>query len=223
MADFASHLPLSQRQESDESGVSADWREPLSQTLGATADLLSALTPEQWDSQSLCAGWRVRDVAGHLVWRVGNSNRQLLRSGARAYFGSVPKRGLNPHRTIDALSRAEAEASPAQLVARLRQIAAEKASGTGRHGISELTEVVVHGYDLAQPLGLALPVATAASGAVALRRSLLSPTPVKVVLAKRTLVATDAGWRVGRGPELTGSAEAIVLFLFGRRSLADLG
>ncbi|WP_022884145.1 maleylpyruvate isomerase family mycothiol-dependent enzyme [Glaciibacter superstes] len=222
MADYARHLPLSQRQESDESGVSTDWREPVSQTLARAADLLAALTPEQWESPSLCAGWSVRDVAGHLAWRVGSSNRQLLGSGARTYFGSIVTDGLNPNRTIDALSRAAAEASPAELVARLRQIAVDKAAGDGRHGIGELTEVVVHGYDLAQPLGLALPVGWAASGAVALRRSLMSPLTVRVVLTKRTLVATDAGWRVGHGPELTGTAEAIVLYLFGRRSLADL-
>jgi uncharacterized protein (TIGR03083 family) len=29
--------------------------------------LLAALTPEQWESPSLCDGWRVRDVAVHLL------------------------------------------------------------------------------------------------------------------------------------------------------------
>jgi hypothetical protein len=39
--------------------------------------------------------------------------------------------------------------------------------------------------------------------------------PVAVV-RDRTLAPTDADWRIGRGPELPGSAAAIVLFLFGR-------
>ena len=28
--------------------------------------LLRSLEPQQWDAPSLCAGWRVRDVAAHL-------------------------------------------------------------------------------------------------------------------------------------------------------------
>jgi len=30
------------------------------------ADLLDELTPAQWDTPSLCAGWRVREVAAHM-------------------------------------------------------------------------------------------------------------------------------------------------------------
>ena len=33
----------------------------------ALADDLEGLTPEQWATQSLCAEWAVRDVAGHLT------------------------------------------------------------------------------------------------------------------------------------------------------------
>ncbi len=29
------------------------------------ADFLAGLSPEQWDSPTLCAGWRVRDVVAH--------------------------------------------------------------------------------------------------------------------------------------------------------------
>ena len=31
------------------------------------ADLLESLTSAEWDEPSLCRGWRVRDVAGHLA------------------------------------------------------------------------------------------------------------------------------------------------------------
>jgi hypothetical protein len=30
-------------------------------------DFLASLTPAQWDAQSLCQGWRVRDVAVHML------------------------------------------------------------------------------------------------------------------------------------------------------------
>ncbi|TFB48400.1 maleylpyruvate isomerase family mycothiol-dependent enzyme [Cryobacterium tagatosivorans] len=215
MADLAKYLPLSQRPAGDESGANSNWGGHLAATLTATADLLAGLTAEQWEAPSLCAGWRVRDVAGHIVWRLGSSNRDLVRSLLRAW----PGRSLRPSRAIDAVSRAAAEASPADLVARIRSIAADKAGGRGRHGIIELTEAVVHGYDIARPLGLGLAVAPTASGAVALRRSLIAPTGIKAVLHGRTLTATDADWSVGRGPALPGTAEEILLFLFDRGPL----
>ena len=31
------------------------------------AQLLESLTPEQWDTQSLCSEWKVRDVVAHLT------------------------------------------------------------------------------------------------------------------------------------------------------------
>ncbi len=33
----------------------------------AIADLLDTLTPEQWETPSLCGAWTVRDLAAHLV------------------------------------------------------------------------------------------------------------------------------------------------------------
>ena len=31
------------------------------------ADFLATLTPEQWDSPTLCTRWRVRDVVAHVI------------------------------------------------------------------------------------------------------------------------------------------------------------
>ena len=214
MAEFARLLPLSLRSVGNESGVNARWSGHLAATLTAIADLLAGLTPEQWEAQSLCAGWRVRDVAGHLVWRLGSSRRELVGSAARAYLGHF----VRPSRAIDVVSRAAATAEPAQLVARLREIAAARAA-SGRGGITELTEAVVHGLDVAHPLGLTLPVHATAGGAVALRRSLIAPTEIKAVLRTRRLVATDAEWSVGHGTPLRAPASGLILFLFGRGPL----
>lgn len=215
MAEFARHLPLSLRRTGDEAGVNARWAGHVGATTAAIADLAATLTAEQWEAPSLCAGWRVRDVAGHLVWRLGSSTPHLLGSAARAYVGHH----LHPARAIDDLSRAAARAEPAELVQSLRQIAQAKSAGHGRTGITELTEAVVHGLDLAHPLGLALPLHPIAGGAVALRRSLIAPIEIKAVLRTRTLVATDAEWQVGHGAELPGSTEQLLLFLFGRGPL----
>jgi len=214
MAEFARLLPLSLRSVGNESGVNARWSGHLAATLTAVADLLDTLTPEQWETQSLCAGWRVRDVAGHLVWRLGSSKRQLVTSAGRAYLGHF----VRPARAIDAVSRAAAQAPPEQLVARLREIAAARAA-VGPGGIADLTEAVVHGLDVARALGLTLPIHPTAGGAVALRRSLIAPTEIKAVLRIRRLEATDAEWSVGHGEPLRSTAAALLVFLFGRGPL----
>jgi uncharacterized protein (TIGR03083 family) len=215
MADFAQHLPLSQRARVDESGIESTWAPHIATTLTAIADLLESLTAEEWNAPSLRGGWRVRDVVGHLVWRLGSSRWELITSTARA---AVPRFG-NLGRAVDALSREAAEAQPAELIRSVRRIAAAKTERRTRGGIAELTEAVVGGLDIAHPLGRTLPIDPLASGAVAVRRSLLAPADVRGVLRARTLVAADAGWRVGRGPVIRGTAEAHILFLFGRTPL----
>ena len=52
------------------------------------ADLLEGLTEEQWESPSLCAGWRVRDVAAHVAMApqvpgIGRMLADAARAGGR--------------------------------------------------------------------------------------------------------------------------------------------
>jgi uncharacterized protein (TIGR03083 family) len=39
---------------------------------GAFADLLADMSPEQWESQTRCSGWRVADVAAHVVGQLSD-------------------------------------------------------------------------------------------------------------------------------------------------------
>ena len=48
------------------------------------ADLCDTLTPEQWDTRSLCAKWRVRDVVGHVARR-----REPEHGSADGHAGSL--------------------------------------------------------------------------------------------------------------------------------------
>jgi uncharacterized protein (TIGR03083 family) len=216
MSDFARHLPLSQRPNGDESGVTNDRRPMIGDALCRIADLLESLPAPEWEAASLCSGWRVRDVAGHLVWRLGSSTPELLASARDAVFCErVP-----PWRVIDWVSRRAALSTPDDLVMQLRGVADARLANRGRKGVHELTEVIVHGYDIAHALGRPISFARAATGAVAFARTPAAPTAIKAAVRGRTLVASDAGWSVGHGPELVAPAEAHILFLFGRsRSL----
>ena len=46
--------------------VDSRWR-VIAAERRTLADLLEPLTDEQWEAPSLCAGWRVRDVAAHIA------------------------------------------------------------------------------------------------------------------------------------------------------------
>ena len=46
------------------------------------ADLLEGLSAEQWETPSLCAGWRVRDVGAHLSLAATAGTGEVLRAAA---------------------------------------------------------------------------------------------------------------------------------------------
>jgi uncharacterized protein (TIGR03083 family) len=213
MSEISRHLPLSQRTPEPEAKVTAVWSEEIADVLDRTADLLASLDAEGWEAASMCEGWTVRDVAGHIVWRVGASNAAMVRTAA----GSMRRRPhLNPMRVMDDLSADEAARSPEELVARIRAIAAGKRAGTGRKRLPELLEVVVHAFDIAHALRADLELDARSTGAVAVARAAIAPASIRGVLRARTLRASDAGWSVGHGPVIEATASTLIMYLFGR-------
>lgn len=212
MDDISQHLPLSQRASGDESGVSGNWRPLIGDSLIRLADLLDTLTPEQWEAPSLCTGWTVREVAGHLVWVVGSSRRKVLTAIIRSCVGSR----ILPMTAVDRLSRATAHHSTVELVRMLRELASRRLAGLGRRGVGDLTEVVVHGYDIAAALAHELAFSAVATGAVAVARAARAPAETKALLRNHIFTATDAGWSVGRGTPLAAPTDVLIPRLFSR-------
>jgi len=213
MSEISRHLPLSQRASEPEAKVTGIWSAEIADVLERTADLLASLDADGWQAASMCDGWTVRDVAGHVVWRVGASNAAM----ARTAIGSMLRRPhLNPMRAMDDLSADEAARSPEDLVARIRAIAAGKRAGKGRKRLPELLEVVVHAFDIAHALKVDLELDHRSTGAVAVARAAIAPAAVRGVLRARTLRASDAGWSVGHGPVIEATASTLIMYLFGR-------
>jgi hypothetical protein len=202
MSDVAKYLPLSQTARGDESGVSSDWSGQLA--------LVENVRPEELDGEGLVAGTRVRDVAGHLCWRLGTPRPARIRA--------VLRQMLTARQGAAAAVRALAAstAHQASLVATIRGLAATAAQSGTRSSIADLSVAVVDGLDVALSTGRVLAIDGVATGAVALARSLSAPTPIRAVVRERTLTATDADWSVGIGRALPGTAAQIVLFLWGR-------
>ena len=52
------------------------------------ADAMDTLTPDQWAAPSLCYGWTVRDIAGHLIspFTVGIGRMMITVAESRGSF-----------------------------------------------------------------------------------------------------------------------------------------
>ena len=88
-------------------------------------------------------------------------------------------------------------------------------------GAIALTDGVIHQQDIRRPLGR--PRTIPADHLVpALRTALFGPVLRGVLKARDVrLVATDIDWSFGRGPEVRGTGEALLMAVAGRKAVAD--
>ena len=178
-------------------------------------ETLEGLRPDQWATPSLCSGWRVVDVAAHLAWA------PALGPGAGAV--AMVRHGFSMNRMIERSAVGWSARGRGAIVAQLRDNARSGARPIGMPPVAALADAVVHGLDVRRPLGLPgrVPVASLAPLADFV---LGTPWPMNTVVggsARRRvagvrLVATDTDWSHGKGPEVRGTAEALVLVLYGR-------
>ena len=173
----------------------------------ALLELLAGLTREQWNAPSLCAGWRVRDVVSHLLMPYELSTPRFLAGlvANRFDFDRMANAwALRDHRTA------------AELMAALGAHGKFRVPGAGPEG--ELTHLVIHGLDIAYPLGK--PYAISPEAANLTLDQLFTPRARGLVNPDRfaglSLVATDTGWRHGAGPVVEGSAAALILTIANR-------
>ncbi len=179
------------------------------------ADLLEGLTPDQWSAPTLCQHWRVRDVVAHILSYEGLPPAALARRFAAGRLRTD---------RINALAVAElAGTSPDELVAMLRRHAMPTGLGAGFGGRIALTDNMIHQQDIRRPLGLPRVVA-ADRLRVALDFARWAPLIRGAWRARGVrLVADDLDWSAGRGPEVRGGGEALLLVMAGRRdALGDL-
>lgn len=184
------------------------------------ADSLADVDSTGWETASMCTGWRVRDVVGHLVG---------IAEGTLSPHRALP--GIIRHRfDVDAFlnhdARANGRAEPRDLLRRLRESAGSRHLPPGRRPADVLADLVVHTQDVLRPLGI---VRTAAPQVllITLSRSVPQGPPLRTRqrAAGLRLRATDIDWSWGNadGAEVNGPAQALLLALTGRASgLADL-
>jgi uncharacterized protein (TIGR03083 family) len=176
---------------------------------------LHTLPAEDWEHDSLCEGWRVRDVVGHILY--GNELKLWTLPFRLARYGFSSDRSGKAY----SIARAEGRA-PEEL---LRDFdTRDPWAGTCRVFPPKLTllDRLVHHQDIRRALGheRAIP----ADRLLATLRT--APTLGTVFGAKRrtrglALRATDVEWAWGDGPEVTGPGEALLLAMLGRGQALD--
>lgn len=174
----------------------------------AFADFLVGLTPEQWNTPSLCKGWTVRDVVVHTVAYLGQTRVELAANMVRAR-GDVDR--LNASGLRDFVA-----AGPDQLIELMRRGVEPSGAAALYCGRVGLIECLIHQQDIRRPLGQLRTIP------VEHLRASLTYARISPVIggARRTrgvrLIATDMDWSAGRGPEIRGSGEALLFAMTGR-------
>lgn len=175
----------------------------------ALCEHLDGLDDAGWATPSLCAGWTVRDVVAHLTtttrWTVG----AVVRAAVRA-------RGDFDRMVVQVARERSVRFTPAELLGQLRESASSSRRMPGSGPMDPLMDLVVHAQDVSRPLGRPYRspdvVVLTSLAYVAGNRFLGAPRR----FAGLELVATDADWSSGEGPQVRGPAGDLLLVAAGR-------
>jgi uncharacterized protein (TIGR03083 family) len=170
--------------------------------------MLETLTDEEWTKPSLCKGWSVRDVAAHNVdTHVMTPPRFFGKMAAAGFrFNTMSQRAVNNYR----------DEPTTRLIAEFRDTMGRTSAPPGP-ALTWLSEAVIHGEDMARPLGKQLNTPPDTLVKVADFARITSPLlHGKQRSAGLTLRATDVEWTAGDGPEVRGPIASIILAITGR-------
>jgi uncharacterized protein (TIGR03083 family) len=177
------------------------------------ADFLATCAPQDWAAPTLCSEWTVKDVVAHVISYEELGAAGLLRRFAKGWVVRANQVGVDEFAAL----------SPQQLLDFLRDHLTPKGLTAGFGGMIALVDGTIHHQDIRRSLGRPRAVPEDR-----LRRVLgLVPGNPRLGAGRRIrglrLRANDIDWEHGRGPEVTGPGEALLMAMAGRpAALADL-
>jgi uncharacterized protein (TIGR03083 family) len=172
------------------------------------AEFLATLAPQDWEARSLCAKWSVKDVVAHVVSYDELGAVGLLRRFAKGWIVRANQVGVDEFAAL----------SPQQLLEFLRGHLTPQGLPSWFGGMIALVDGTIHHQDIRRALGRPRSVP-----ADRLTR-VLGPVPGNPRLGAGRRIrglrlrATDVDWAHGRGPEVTGPGEALLMAMTGRRA-----
>lgn len=175
------------------------------------AVLVKSLTPRQWQVASLCAGWTIRDVVAHML-----SYEELGPVGVLRRFtrGRLRFSGANAIGLVECANQ-----DPPQLVELLDRSIQPRGLTRGFGSRIALLDAMIHQQDIRRPLGLPrdipgdrlLPALNFARFA--------PPIQARSRIRGLRLITTDFDWTAGRGLDVYGAGEALLMAMAGRRGV----
>lgn len=170
---------------------------------------LDSLSPDQWQTPSLCPGWNVHDVLAHLVDDAKTTKLGFMRGLISARFdfdranacGVERERAAHPKDTLDAFRGVSRRTTSAPVPLATR-----------------LVEIIVHGEDIRRPLGIrhAYPVTSVVEALDYQLRTSVKMGGGKERADGLRLLATDGDVDEGTGAEVRGTNLALLLAVSGR-------
>lgn len=175
----------------------------------ALADMLESATEADWNSPSLCEGWRVREVIAHLT--------MPARYDQETFMAELRARNFDFGRLSNEIAARDAQLPTEDLKENLRTdvLLHWVPPEGGYHGA--LNHVVIHGLDVTVPLGverrppddtMRIVLDDLTAGGI--------HEHFGTVIAEKRLEASDLDWSSGSGPVVRGTAADLALVLCGR-------
>ncbi|MGW0700139.1 maleylpyruvate isomerase family mycothiol-dependent enzyme [Streptomyces sp. NPDC002867] len=122
----------------------ADLQPAVAAEFVVLADLLGSVSDAQWDTPSLCEGWRVREVIAHLTMAARYSEEEFMAELRHCDFDFS--------RLSNQIAGRDAELPTDQLVANLRADVMHHWTTPCAGYDGALNHVVIHGLDVTVPL-----------------------------------------------------------------------
>jgi uncharacterized protein (TIGR03083 family) len=173
------------------------------------ADVLEGLTDVAWDTPSLCAGWRVREVVAHMTMAVRYTPSEFY-AELEACKGDFTL-------LSNLIAARDAALPTTTLLANLRDDAMHAWIPPGGGLMGALSHVVIHGLDITVPLGVARPAPDESVLAVLDHLTVGGGhANFGFALDRLCLQATDMNWTFGSGAPMRGTTADLALLISGR-------
>jgi uncharacterized protein (TIGR03083 family) len=180
------------------------------------AALMAGFTETDWETPSLCPGWRVREVGAHLT---------LAQMSPLAALGNLARAGGSFNKMIRDTAVRQARIPVERYPDLLRAMKGSRRKAPGVTPVEPLTDTLVHASDMLVPLGRPRTLPVEAAAVCATRCwDMGFPFGAQRRLTGLRLVAGDHDWSVGSGQVVEGSMQDLLLLVTGRHVvLPDLG
>lgn len=175
------------------------------------AEFLATLTADEWRTESLCTGWTVKDVVAHVVSYEELNFAGLLKRFAKGRVVHSNEVGVAEYSTM----------STDELLEFLNRHLRPQGLTAGFGGMIGLVDATVHHQDIRRALGRPRAVPAQRLQQILPR----VPGNPRLGAGRRIkglrLRANDIEWEHGSGPEVSGTGEALLLAMTGRRQAAE--